>query len=94
MDGDFCCPEYINEMAEIIRRNWRPEAGLVGVTTYKFTIARDGTISDVQLERSSGFRQLDLEAERAMLNTRRLPTLPRAYSNPTLTVHLDFDTGG
>ena len=94
VDGDFCCPEYIGEMAEMIRRNWRREAGLVGVTTFKFTIARDGSIRDIQLERSSGLRQLDLEAERALLNTRRLPELPRAYTNPTLTVHLDFDTGG
>lgn len=94
LDSAFCCSEYIDQMVTTIRANWRPEQGLIGVTTIKFTIARDGTIRDVQLERSSGFTQLDLQAERALFNTRRLPPLPGAYTNPTLTVHLDFDTGG
>jgi protein TonB len=91
-DGDFCCPEYVEEMVLLVREQWRQERGLVGVTTMKFIITRDGTIDAIQLERSSGFSQLDFEARRALLNTRRLPPLPRAYPNPSLTVHLDFDT--
>jgi TonB family protein len=92
LDVDFCCPEYIEEMVKIVRANWRREQGLPGVTTMMFTIAQDGTIGGVQLEQSSGFGQLDLHARRALENTRRLPPLPAAYPNPSLTVHLYFDT--
>ena len=93
LDSDFCCPEYVNQMVNLIRANWRENRDLVGVTTIKFTILRDGTITDVRLEKSSGISLLDIEAQRAVLNTRRLPELPQAYTNPTLGVHLDFDDG-
>jgi protein TonB len=90
LDSDFCCPEYIADMVNRIKLSWNPKQGLVGLTTMKFTVARDGTITGIQVERSSGFVQLDLNAERALYNTRRLPSLPTAYTNPTLTVHMDF----
>jgi TonB family protein len=94
IDGDFCCPEYAAQVFNMIRDNWRRDTGLVGVTTFRFTVTRDGRLTDIQLERSSGFTQLDLQAERALLNIRRLPPLPSAYPYSTLTAHLDFDTGG
>jgi protein TonB len=88
---NFCCQEYIDLMAATIRARWREDAVLVGVTTIKFTIQKDGTLTDIQLEKSSGYAQLNLYAERAVRDTRTLPPLPRAYPNPTLTVHLDFE---
>lgn len=89
--NDFCCPEYINDMLSRIRQNWQPRQGIVGVTTMKFTIQRDGTITAVQLSRSSGFQRLDSQAQRALLLTRQLAPLPAQFTNPTLTVHLQFD---
>jgi TonB family protein len=56
----------------------------------KFTIRRDGGIEGIQVEKQSGFIVLDNEAGRA-LRIVRLPQLPRAYPNPTLTVHLEFE---
>jgi protein TonB len=93
LDSDFCCPEYIDQMVALIKANWQQTPGLVGMTTMKYTITRDGTITAVQTERSSGFPQLDIQALRAVLNTRRLPRLPDAYPNPTITVHLDIVNG-
>lgn len=90
LDSDFCCPEYIDQMVAIVRGNWTQNLRQVGMTTMKFTITRDGTLTAVQTERSSGFVELDLQAQRALLNTRKLPPLPQAYPNPSLTVHLDF----
>ena len=90
LDSDFCCPEYVDQMVRLIQANWRQSPELVGRTTMQFTILRDGTIAELQLEKSSGFRQLDLEAQRAVLATRKLPPLPAGYTNPTLGVHLDF----
>lgn len=86
---NFCCPDYITTMAELVTQNWNGKQGLVGLTTMMFTIQRDGRIEGIQIEKGSGFIVLDTEAARALRNT-RLPPLPSRYSNPTLTVHLEF----
>lgn len=87
--GDFCCPEYLATMQQLIRRNWNEKQRMGGESMVKFTIVRDGTITDVALERSSGFSALDLESQRALLLT-RLPALPAQFPDSTLTVHLRF----
>jgi TonB family protein len=88
--SDFCCNEYLDQMVVAIRRNWDQSQGVVGSTTMMFTILRNGTIQSPQVERSSGFVALDNAAMRA-LQLSRLPPLPQAFENPTLTVHLRFD---
>src|SRR5262245_3410554 len=87
---NFCCPEYIIKMKSLIEQHWSRRQGIVGLTTMKFTINRDGSIQDIQIEKSSGFAVLDTEAHRALLRAVPLEPLPRAYTNPTLTVHLGF----
>ena len=90
LDVDFCCPDYLNEMVRRIQSNWNQNQGLVGSTGMRFTIQRDGTIQDIQLERPSGFQVLDDAARRALLLT-RLPPLPAPFTHPSLTVHVTFD---
>jgi protein TonB len=89
--ADFCCPEYIAIMVTRIRSAWTQNQGAKGTTLVKFTIQRDGSLTNVELERSSGTTPLDFAAMRAVLNTRTLPPLPEAFSNPTLPVHLNFE---
>ena len=89
--GNFCCPEYLEQMVSIIHRNWQQGHGIVGATIMRFTIRRDGTIDMAQVESSSGFLALDNAAQRALLLTARLPPLPVAFPNPTLTVHMRFE---
>lgn len=88
--SDFCCNEYIEQMVTMIRRSWDQNQGVVGSTTMKFTILRNGTIQSPLVERSSGFAALDNSSMRALQLTRLAP-LPAAFENPTLTVHLRFD---
>jgi protein TonB len=88
--GNFCCPEYLTTMMELIRRNWNSRQDVNGDTMIKFTIQRDGRIVNVELERSSGYAALDLGAQRALLLTRQLPPLPAGFTEPSLTVHLNF----
>jgi TonB family protein len=88
--ADFCCNEYLDQMVIAIRRNWDQHQGLVGSTTMMFTITRNGAIHSPQVEKSSGFVALDSAAMRA-LQLSRIPPLPAAFDNPTLTVHLRFD---
>lgn len=88
--ADFCCPDYLVLMIERIRSNWNARADAVGETMVKFTIQRDGQIQGVEVEKSSGYAALDINAQRALLLTRQLPALPAGFTNPTLTVHLNF----
>jgi protein TonB len=87
--GDFCCPEYLTTMLQLIQRNWNEKQQVGGQTTMRFTVRRDGTITDVQVAAPSGFAALDLAAQRALALT-KLPQLPAAYPNPQLTIHLNF----
>jgi TonB family protein len=87
---DFCCPDYVLTMVERIRSNWNQSAGRGGETLVRFTIQRDGTITDVQLFKPSGNPVADVNAQRAVVQTARLPALPAAFPNPTLTVRLSF----
>ncbi|HVZ21892.1 MAG TPA: TonB family protein [Vicinamibacterales bacterium] len=89
--GNFCCPDYLEQMRDLIQRNWQQNQGVAGSTVIRFTIARDGAIVMPQVEQSSGFQVLDLNALRAVQVTARLPALPAAYPNPTLGLHLTFE---
>ena len=88
---NFCCPEYIVLMRQRIYQRWNPNQGAVGQPVVKFTIRRDGMLTQVELETSSGQALLDLEARRAVLNTMQLPPLPREFTGDNLTVHLTFE---
>lgn len=89
--GDFCCPEYISLMVDRIRSSWDSKAATAAIVIVKYTILRDGTITDTAVERSSGDPTLDLRAQRAVVNTRQLPPLPAGYNNQSLTMHLTFE---
>jgi periplasmic protein TonB len=89
--GNFCCPEWLETVVQRIQQNWNMRQGITGQVMVKFTIQRDGSITDAQVERSSGFAALDMNAHRAVLATRQVPALPAQFPNSTLTVHLRFD---
>jgi TonB family protein len=89
--ANFCCPLYLTQMTDMIRRNWTPQQGATGQVLMKFTIQRDGTLTSIQVEKGSGNPMLDLESQRALMKTRALPPLPREFTESTLTVHLGFD---
>jgi protein TonB len=88
--ADFCCPDYLILMIDRIRSNWSQLVEVPGTVVVKFTIQKDGSLTEAIVERSSGYASLDLNAQRAIKVTRQLPPLPAAFPNPTLTVHLNF----
>ena len=89
--SDFCCPEYLSTMLQVIRRQWDSNQQVPGLVVVRFTIQRDGAIVDVAVDRSSGYFALDTSAQRAILLTQQLPPLPSAFSEPSLTVRLTFE---
>ena len=89
--ANFCCPDYIETMTQRIRSNWDQRQGAAGQTIVKFTIRRDGMLTNVEVEKTSGNPLLDLESRRSVLNARQLPPLPARFDQPALTVYLTFD---
>ena len=89
--SNFCCQEYLEQMVTAIRSRWNNKQPVTGTVGMKFTIQRDGRITDVQIERPSGLAVLDNESQHALLATARLQSLPAQYPNSTLTVHLSFE---
>jgi TonB family protein len=89
--ANFCCPEYLSTMVDLITRRWDSKQQAPGTVVLKYVIRRDGLLTDIQVEKSSGYAALDLLASRALILTRQLPPLPDAFSEPALTVHLIFE---
>jgi hypothetical protein len=90
--GNFCCPEYIEQMVRIIRDNWSPNQGVAGAVSMHFTILRTGTITpeSIRLETGSGFLAHELAAKSALLKA-RLPPLPVAFREASLGVRMTFE---
>ena len=91
VDGDFCCRDYLINMRDRIRKNWNENQQTTGLVTIKFVIQRNGQITDIELDKSSGNAVLDLTAQRALINTKVLLPLPDAYTPQQLTLYLDFE---
>ena len=88
---NFCCPGYIQTMLQVIRANWKHTQGAAGTNVVKFVILRDGRLANVEVEKPSNNPLLDLESRRAVLMTRQVSPLPAEFTEPTLTIHLQFD---
>jgi protein TonB len=55
-----------------------------------FTIARNGTVSNVQVTQPSGSYLLDTSAKRAVLDSNPLPALPREFEKNQVSVEVWF----
>ena len=89
--ANFCCPDYVVTMVDRIRRNWAMNQGTSGQVVVRFVIQRDGTITEHEVEKSSGSPVLDLASLRAVVQTKGVPPLPAQFPGQTLPVHLIFE---
>jgi hypothetical protein len=37
--ANFCCPEYLSTMIQLIQRNWNGKQNVLGITRIKYTIS-------------------------------------------------------
>ena len=89
---DFNYSYYVERMLVTIGINWFKPAESVPISPMiRFRIERDGTISDPQVERSSGLPFVDRAALRAVIASSPLPPLPQEYGGRNLGVHLIFE---
>jgi TonB family protein len=89
--ANFCCPAYLRTMTELIKSRWDRNQGAAGTTHMKFVVTRDGTLTGIEVEKTSGQALLDLASRRALIMTNRMPPLPREFGGNTLTVYLAFE---
>ena len=87
---NFCCPAYLAGVVAQIKRNWSERQSVAGQSTIKFIIQRDGTLTDVAVDKSGG-QLLDIASQRALSVTKKVDPLPREFTNNTLTVYLIFE---
>lgn len=88
---NFCCPEYLTIMVQSIRRNWNQDQGVAGQVVVRFTIRRDGVLTQIEVMKPSGNFLLDQESRRAVIKTAQLPPLPPEYTGQNLPIHLKFE---
>ena len=91
--ADFCCPEYIALLTQQIDANWQKAQPQRGTTVVRFSILKDGSITDLQVIKASGSPLLDRASQRALLAA-KLPALPSQYKSDKLTVNLTFPYEG
>jgi protein TonB len=91
VEGNFCCPEYLIDLRNRIRKNWIERQQATGKVTMKFTVQRNGQITNIETDQPSGNPTLDLASQRALVVTKSLAPLPAAFAERQLTVYLDFE---
>lgn len=64
--------------------------GMRGDPVVRFTITRDGSLSSVSMEKSSGSPDLDESAVQAVRESSPFPPLPEDFPSNTLDVHFGF----
>ena len=84
---------YVDLMTGRISQHWN-RANVNASPTQKchitFTIARNGTVSNVQVTEPSGNYLLDTSAKRAIIDANPLPPLPAQFEKNEVTVDLSF----
>ena len=88
--SNFCCPGYIQAMSAAIKRNWKQNQGVAGVNTVRFSIERDGRVTNIEMVESSPHFPLNRESQVVLMNA-KLPPLPAQFTEPKLVIRLTFE---
>ncbi len=94
--SNFPFTYYLQIIINRVSSNWFTSLVDPGVSgsfqaTVHFKIYKNGQISELKIEESSGIRSLDLSALRAIQTSAPFPPLPRAYEDEYLGIYLIFE---
>lgn len=94
----FAFPEYLDSVVREVYRRWaRPSGSQALETELRFTIHRDGSVSDLEITKPSGNFGFDLEARGAVEAAGRggaFGPLPDGYPSDILVVQFYFTPRG
>lgn len=87
---------YVNGINHTVSNNWwqqeaDPRASNGHAVTLLFDVLRDGTPTNVRVERASGSASLDLSARHALQRVEGFGPLPDTYRGDRITVEYTFD---
>jgi len=90
-DQDFEYAYYGQQMIGRVHQHWQqtPVRG-TAVVIVRFTILKDGSVANVEIEQSSRFSVLDRSAMRAVMLADPMPPLPNSWPRDRVGVHLRF----
>ena len=91
--GNFPFASYISRMRQKIATTWEVPPGTEGVTrnaVVYFRVHRNGSVSDVNVEKSSGLSIFDRSCQRGVIEAAPMPPLPREYNEEFVAVHFTF----
>ena len=93
---DFKHDYYLQQVRRLLARAWDPPSGGSGVVrvSVHFIIDRTGTISALEVTATSAWNLYDRSAMGAVLNVKKLPPLPEAYSGDQLGLTVNFQRMG
>jgi TonB family protein len=94
--GNFPFNFYLQMISDKITANWfqslvDPGVGGLLQTQVYFRIYKNGTISDIRIDVSSGVETFDLSARRAIQTSAPFATLPNEYDGQYLGITLVFE---
>ena len=91
--ANFPYPWYITQVRNSLWIEWekRRPAGNVISALVAFSIARDGKVKNVTVQRSSGDDTYDFAASSAVINAGPFSPLPMYYEKDELTVAVEFN---
>jgi outer membrane biosynthesis protein TonB len=85
----FCCMAYLDDIQRRIIAKWDPRQREVGTIAMRFTIQRNGAVTNVMVDQGGSF--LLERASTIPFNQLQLPPLPPEYTPPTLTIRFTFE---
>jgi TonB family protein len=91
--GNFPFASYISRMRQKIATAWEVPVGTEGLersAVVYFRVHRDGSVSDVTVEKPSGLQLFDRSCQRGVIEAAPMPPLPREYSDEFVSVHFTF----
>ncbi|MQY60971.1 TonB family protein [bacterium] len=94
--SNFPFTYYLQIIIDRVSNNWFTslvDPGILGSfqATVHFKIYKNGQISELKIEESSGIKSLDLSAFRAIQTSAPFPPLPGAYKDEYLGIYLIFE---
>ena len=92
--ADFPFAWYLRQVQSKISRTWEPQARDGSQPHVVFDIRRDGQITGLAVEKTSGNPLYDQAALRAITDATPFPPLPDDFKESFLRVHLGFSYSG
>jgi len=90
--GNFPYQWYVQAVKKKLNENWNVTEGASPriYAQAAFTIIRDGSLTDIEIEEKSGNPVFDYQVQRTVDISGPFPPLPNDFKEPTLRVHVRF----